>query len=86
MTEVSILGINVRFRNRIPTGAVANLTDTLRLVPPEHRADITRIAVVPPLALGDDPNYAGGGSAQGYPRLSELVLTGVSDLTTFLTI
>lgn len=73
MSEVSILGITVQFRNRFSNiVAVENLTNTLTIVLPEHRAAIRRIDVVPPSNLGHGPDYAGGGSGCGYPRLSEL--------------
>lgn len=72
MKEVSIYGKLVRFQNEILEVAVANLRDTLWVVPTPHLLLIRQIDVVPPLMMGSDPRYAGGGSGLGYPRLSEL--------------
>lgn len=72
MNEVVILGTRVVFTNDATDVAVLNLTDTLRVVPQQHRAILRQIAVVPPARFGHGPRYAGGGSGIGYPRLSEL--------------
>lgn len=72
MNEVIVCGRLVRFRNEIMDVAVTNLGDTLRIVPSPHLLRIRQIDVVPPLMMGHDPLYAGGGSGLGYPRLSEL--------------
>lgn len=72
MNETTIFGKLIRFQNEISDVAVTNIRDTLWVVPTEHLRLIRQIDVVPPLMLGNDPNYAGGGSGLGYPRLSEL--------------
>ena len=73
MNEVHVCGKLVRFRNAVMPVAVANLGDTLRIVPTQHLMRIRQIDVVPPLTLAPgDPRYSGGGSGVGYPRLSEL--------------
>ncbi len=71
MNEIQILGKRVRFQNAVTDVAVTNLTDTLMRVPSAHLLVIRQIDVVPPLMMGTDPLYAGGGSGLGYPRLSE---------------
>lgn len=72
MNEVFIFGKLVRFQNAVMADAVTNLRDTLAVVPTQHLLRIRQIDVLPPLMLGRDPDYAGGGSGVGYPRLSEL--------------
>lgn len=72
MNDVFVNGKLVRFRNAVIDVAIANLKDTLALVPNEHLLRISLIEVVPPQNFGHGPNYAGGGSGLGYPRLSEL--------------
>lgn len=72
MNEVIVLGKLIRFQNAVIDVAVNNLRDTLAVVPTQHLLRIRQIDVLPPLMLGSDPNYAGGGSGLGYPRLSEL--------------
>lgn len=72
MNETIIHAVQVRFVNDVDPIAVRNLKRTLAIVPPAHRAALRRIDVVPPRNLGHGPNYAGGGSGVGYPRLSEL--------------
>jgi hypothetical protein len=72
MNETTIFGKLIRFQNEITDTAVANIRDTLWVVPTQHLSIIRQIDIVPPLMLGTDPNYAGGGSGVGYPRLSEL--------------
>ncbi len=72
MIEKLIQGVRVRFRNGINHVAVGNLTQTLLIVPREHRSLLTQIDVLPPANFGHGPEYAGGGSGVGWPRLSEL--------------
>lgn len=72
MNETTIFGKLIRFQNAISDTAVANIRDTLWVVPTQHLTIIRQIDVVPPLMLASNPNYAGGGSGRGYPRLSEL--------------
>lgn len=72
MNETMIFGKRIRFQNEISDVAVANIRDTLWIVPTQHLMIFQQIDVVPPLMLGSDPNYAGGGSGRGFPRLSEL--------------
>jgi len=55
MNEVVILGIRVVFTNDATDVAVLNLTDTLRVVPQQHRAILRQIAVVPPARFGHGP-------------------------------
>ena len=72
MPDVLIFGKLVRFQNAVTDVAVTNLRDTLAVVPTQHLLQIRQIDVVPPLSLSHNPNYSGGGSGLGYPRLSEL--------------
>lgn len=72
MEERLIEGVRVRFRNGINNVAVGNLTLTLLIVPTAHRSLLTQIDVLPPANFGNGPEYAGGGSGVGWPRLSEL--------------
>lgn len=72
MEERLIEGVRVRFRNGINNVAVGNLTQTLMIVPTAHRSLLTQIDVLPPANFGHGPEYAGGGSGVGWPRLSEL--------------
>ncbi|RYG10733.1 MAG: hypothetical protein EON92_12090 [Burkholderiales bacterium] len=72
MNEVFVFGKLVRLQNAVTDAVLTNLRDTLAVVPTQHLLRIRQIDVLPPLMLGSDPNYAGGGSGLGYPRLSEL--------------
>lgn len=72
MEEMTIQGVRVRYRNRISPLVVANLSNTLALVPVAHRSILRQIDVLPPANFGNGPEYAGGGSGVGWPRLSEL--------------
>ena len=72
MNEVFVFGKLVRFQHAIMDVAVGNLRDTLAIVPTQHLPLIRQIDVVAPQTLGHGPEYAGGGSGVGYPRLSEL--------------
>ncbi|MCA9191022.1 MAG: hypothetical protein KDB03_04655 [Planctomycetales bacterium] len=72
MNEIIVLGKLVRFQHEILDVAVSNIRDTLWVVPTQHLFLIRQIDVVPPLMLGSNPNYSGGGSGVGYPRLSTL--------------
>lgn len=72
MNDVMVFGKLVRFQNAVTEVAVGNIRGTLAAVPTQHLLHVRQIDVLPPLMLGSDPNYAGGGSGLGYPRLSEL--------------
>lgn len=72
MNETRISGVLVRFRNSLPAGAAENLRSTIRIIPAQHLRHIRQIDVLPPLNFGTNPNYSGGGSGVGHPRLSEL--------------
>lgn len=72
MNETRIHDVRVRFRGTLSANVRENLTRTLDVVPVEHHAILTQIDVVPPANLGHGPEYAGGGSGIGWPRLSEL--------------
>lgn len=69
----AVAGVCVNFDRDPPRGAMENIMATLELVPYEHRALINRIDVfTPPRAQPGQEAYSGGGSGQGYPRLSVL--------------
>lgn len=72
MNETRIYGVLVRFHHSLSEIAVNNLRSTIRIIPAQHLRHIRQIDVLPPLNFGDNPNYAGGGSGVGHPRLSEL--------------
>lgn len=72
MNEININGKLVRFQNAVSDIAVSNLRNTLRIIPLEHIQRIRQIDVLSPSRFGHGPDYAGGGSGVGYPRLSEL--------------
>ena len=72
MNETRIFGVLVRFRNSLSDIAANNLRSTIRIIPARHLRHIRQIDVLPPLNFGSNPNYSGGGSGVGHPRLSEL--------------
>ena len=72
MNETRVSGVLVRHHHPLSDIAANNLRSTIRIIPAPHLRHIRQIDVLPPLNFGSNPNYAGGGSGVGHPRLSEL--------------
>ena len=72
MNETRVSGVLVRHHHPLSDIAANNLRSTIRIIPAPHLRHIRQIDVLPPLNFGSTPNYAGGGSGVGHPRLSEL--------------
>ena len=77
MNETRVSGVLVRHHHPLSDIAANNLRSTIRIIPAPHLRHIRQIDVLPPLNFGSNPNYAGGGSGVGHPRLSDqTLLTG----------